>query len=110
MNVARHPGPLSDGGAGRALGLEAVADTPHGDDVGGFGRIQLDLLPQALDVGVESAAVTFGAIAPDLLHALLAGDDVPGLGYQKGQQVELLAGQVDGIAPDRGLPQGEIDA
>ena len=66
----------------------------------GLGRVELDLLAEPLDVGVQGAAVPLLAVPPDPLHALLAGDDVAGLRDEQGQQVELLAGQLD--APGRG--------
>jgi hypothetical protein len=72
--------------------------------------IQLDLLAQPLDVGVQGPAVPFGVAPPDAVHALDAGHHVPRLGHQQGQQVELLAGQLDGLAAHLGGAERHVDA
>src|SRR5664279_6260315 len=101
---------MGEGAPGGLLRLEAVADPSDGQDVLGIGGIGLDLLAEALDVGVEGAAVTSLAVAPDAVHALLSGHDVACLGDQQGEKVELLAGELDRSLADRGLPEREGDA
>ncbi len=89
---------MGESESGGLLRLEAVADPAHGHDVLGIGRLELDLLAQALHMGVEGAAVTAFAITPDPVHALATGHHVSRLGDEQRQEVELLAGQLDGPA------------
>ena len=61
---------------GICVGMQLLASrgVEHGI-TDGLGWIDLDLLTQALHVGVERAAVPLLVISPDSVHALAPGDD-----------------------------------
>ena len=72
-----------------AVRVDAEPHAPDGDDEMGLGRVGLELGPQAVDVGVEGAAVRQVAVGPQQVDELGAGADPAGRGEQDGQQVEL---------------------
>ena len=58
----------------------------------------LALFTDALDVNIYGAFVAMGIQAPDLIHQLTACEDLPLVGEQLEQQIELLFGQCDDLA------------
>src|SRR5919198_3416741 len=95
------------GESGRA---EAVAHVPHGLDVARAARFRLDLGAQVRDVAVEQTGAALGFVAPDACDELVAGQDPPGLGRQRGQQLELGPGQAHRATLDRHFAGAEVDA
>src|ERR1700740_301926 len=69
-------------GGGRswfAFGEKAVADSPHGEEVPGNGRIPLEALAQAQDEVIDRAGRGKYVVPPDTLEQILARDDLPGV-------------------------------
>ena len=59
-------------------------------------RVRVQLLTQALDVGVHRAVVARVLIAPDQGEQVVAGEHAAGGGGQREEQLDLLAGHVSG--------------
>src|SRR5918995_3065724 len=101
--------PRSDGEARSRLRRELVADAAHRHHQLGVLGVALDLLAQVRDVDVAGAHVAPELGLPQLLHDLLAGEDLARALRQQPQHLELRPGQVDGLAADRDQMAGEID-
>ena len=59
-------------------------------------RIDLDLAPQVLDVGVHCAVEGVAVVAVDGVEQLRPREDAPRLPHQRRQQRELRRGHLDG--------------
>src|SRR5699024_11371885 len=93
--------------SGRASG--AVPDAADGHDDAGVLRIVLDLRAQALDVHVDQAGVRAVAVSPHVAQQDVAGEDLPGLAGQLGEQVELQRRQGDQLVPATHLVPVDVD-
>ena len=71
----------------------------------GIGGVGLELGPQPVDVGVERPGVGQIGVRPQQVDQLVARAHPPGRVEEGGQEVELLAGQVDRV-PGRPPPRG----
>src|SRR5207342_2246762 len=69
-------------GSSRRLRLVSVADTPHGHDAPGHGRVGLEFLAQAADVHGDGRGVTEGP-APYLGEQLLPGERLARVPHQE---------------------------
>src|SRR6185312_15235071 len=97
-------------GASRVTRLrEAEADPTDGVDEARIGGVVAELLAQPADVRVERARGTEPVLVPDLLHERLTADDAAGTLHERGEEVELLAAQLD-LRPVEGhTPRREIE-
>src|SRR4029450_13354992 len=75
---------------GRDLGLEAIALTVDGQDVGGPLGVRLELLPEPQHVGVDRAGRGKALVAPDRVEESLASEDLAGALDEVAEQLELL--------------------
>src|SRR5438105_8894042 len=90
--------------------LVAVAEAPDRGDPGRGRGVLLDLGPEALDVDVEGLRVADVARPPHPVHQGVAGEDPAGVDQQQLEEVELLEGQLDGLAPHRHLVADGVEA
>src|ERR671914_2615555 len=98
-------------GSGPSSGIRGREAEPYAAnrrDVPRAGRFVLDLLPQPRDVDVEGLRRAEPVRIPDLVHDLLASDDLSGAGHQQLQEVELLGGELDRLAVSRDGARGRI--
>ena len=72
------------------VGVELVADAPHGGDIA---AALAQMAAQHLDVGVHGAVLAEVVVVPYLLQDLFAAEGDALVGGQEHQQVELLGGQ-----------------
>ena len=68
-----------------------------------------ELPAQLRDVDVDGARAARVAHAPDAVEQLVARDDDAGVLEQVREQVELLAGQLDGLARDADLARLRVE-
>jgi hypothetical protein len=85
------------------------ADAPNGDQVARSAGCLAELVPQPREVSVEGLVVTAVRLIPDLGQQFAARHHTAGPGGQVEKQVELFAGQVQGVAGQRDRPAGRID-
>ena len=100
---------LIDAGCQSRAGVEAVADPPDGGDQLGGRRVLLDVGPQPLDVDVEGLRVAEVVGAPDAVDQHVAGEQPAGVLHEQRQQLELLAAEVDLVAPDEHQVAVDVD-
>ena len=89
--------------ASRPDGL--VARAAHGADRVGTA----ELAAQLRDVDVDGARAARVAHPPDAVEQLVARDDDAGVLEQVGEEIELLAGQLDELAGDPDLARLRVD-
>src|ERR1700681_625202 len=77
------------------VGDEAVADPRNRVDVVRLFRVALDLLAQAVDVGVDRTRLDLDLVAPHFAQELAAAHHLAGLRGQQRQEVELGERQGD---------------
>src|SRR5438445_8216865 len=90
--------------------LEPVADAPDGGQQAGAGRVGLDLAAQALHVYVQCLGVAHVVGTPHLVEKGLPGENPSGVGHQRLEQLELLAGKGDLLASHGQLVAGDVEA
>src|SRR3954454_19006232 len=88
--------------AGR-FGVEAIADAEVGVDVGPARREALQLLAQLADEDVDRTVAVGHRVAPDPLVDLLALEHLAAFLGEQVEQLELAAGEVEGLVADEGL-------
>src|SRR3954471_12125774 len=93
----------------RRFGLEAVADPEVGMDVGPARRALLQLLAQLADEDVDRAVAVGHRVAPDPLVDLLPLKHLAALLGQQVEQLELAAGELEGLLADEGLEAVRAD-
>ena len=103
-------GSRASGGLGLVALGELVADAAHGQHQLGVLGVALDLLAQVGDVDVAGADVAAELRLPQLLHDLLAAEDLARVAGQQAQDLELRARQVDGLAAHGDQVAREVDA
>ncbi len=81
----------------------------HGVQVARRGGVVAELLSQPAHVHVERLGRAEPVLVPHAVHQLLARDDAPGVADQLGQQVELLARELQLLAVEAGPPGGDVD-
>ncbi len=104
----RAGGRIAAANARSVLG-EAIADPPHREDQLGVLRIALDLLAQVGDVDVAGPDVSAELGLPELLHDLLAREDLARVLGEQPQHLELRAGQVDRLPSDGDQVACQVD-
>src|SRR5258708_20288505 len=106
VGMTRPPATKAAGGLGvvrtgdsfiRRLG-EAVAHAEHSLDV-----VLSDLLPDVLDVGVDSALIRLERHASYRIEQLRAGEYPAWLPCHHGHDLEFTLGQVHALAPESGF-------
>src|SRR3954467_12604068 len=97
--------PRGEGGSADEL----VAGAVDGEDVLGFVRRSLDLLPGLRHEVVDGARGRRLFVTPALVEDLLAGDDLSGVGDEVAEQVELARGEVDALSGAMRLVRAEVD-
>src|SRR3569623_2844763 len=78
-----------------ALRHEQVALTALGTNIGGIGRVILDLLAQAIHPNVDAAVERIAFESPQLVHQPVARQRTVGMGDKDFQQLIFAAGQRD---------------
>src|SRR6185295_17977284 len=74
---------------------EAVPNAAHGEDVLRLLRVGLELLAQVADVDVYGARISVGRVAPHAREQHVARVDPPGIGRERGEDLELDVGRRD---------------
>ena len=77
-----------------------------GDEDGGLGRIALDLLTQAVDMGFQRMGIDAVLITPDGFQKVLAADGLTAVPGQMREHVGLTVGQGDACAVGGRAPLG----
>ena len=89
-------------------GVESVAGSSFGDDVGGIVGVDFYFAAQAVDVDVEP--VFLGVLeGPDAVEQEFGGDDAAGVSDEDVEQFGFCGGEGDGTAVYGGFPVGEVD-
>src|ERR1700694_587218 len=91
------------------VGDEAVADPRNRVDVVRLFGVALDLLAQAVDMGVDRARFDFDFVAPHFAEQLAAAHHLAGLRGQQRQEVELGQRQRDLFPLAPHLPAVHVD-
>src|SRR3954453_13098184 len=81
------------------LVAEAVAHSPHREDVLGLLGVALELLAQVPDVHVDGARVAIGRVSPDPGQQLVATEHPAGVPGEGAEDLELHEGQAHLLAP-----------
>lgn len=89
---------------------EQITFIAHGLNAERLQRVVVQLAAQAGDRHVDAAVHTVIAHAAQVLQQRLAIHDLPGVGRQFPQQIEIRGGQSDGFFAQRDLPVDRIDA
>src|SRR5699024_4955997 len=82
-----------------------VAEAPDGGDIGGVGRVVLDLDAKAADVHIHDFEFTVVIPAPDCRENILPGEGAAGVLHEELHDGILHLGELD---PAAGLVQGAI--
>ena len=90
--------------------VEPEAHPAHGHEVPWIGGVELDLGSKTPHVRVERPRIDEILVPPQLIDALLPGDNPTGLAHEQRQEVELLARDVYRPTVDADLPTGGIEA
>lgn len=98
---------LEQGSRGSAF--KTIARPAYGDDAGRAGRVGFDFLPQPADVNVHGAGAAGIAPAPDGFHQLVAGEDVPAVPGEIGEQFVFLGFEGQRDAAQGGFMAGDVD-
>src|SRR3989304_5938756 len=74
-----------------------------------MGRVSLDLPAEVRDVRVARARVADVGALPEVLHDLVAGEDLAGPLGEEAEQLELRGREADGLPVDRDRVAREVD-
>ena len=90
-------------------GSHPVAEAADGADEPGLGGVVAQLAPQVADVDVDQVLVADPLGPPDGVDELAAAERHPRSLRQRGQQVELGAGQRHRLTVDPDVPSDRVD-
>src|SRR6185503_13032083 len=98
------------GGSQLVGGGEPEAHAADGVDEAGVLRVVAELAAEARDVDVERLRRAEPVGVPDLVDEALARDDRAGVAHEEGEELELLAGEVDLLATHACRPSSGVHA
>jgi len=90
----------------RCVGVEFVADAPHGSNVA---AALAQMAPQHFDMGIHGAVLAKVVVVPHLLQDLFTAEGDALVGSKEHQQVELLGGQGHLLAGNAHRVAGRVD-
>ena len=73
---------------------ELVANSPNGQDHLRVFRVLFDLGSQTIDVGIDSAVITFIGVVPDFFEQVLTRENPPRVRCEEPQEVKLFGSKL----------------
>ena len=74
-----------------------------------LGGVGFDLAAEPLDVGVEGPRISQIGVVPEMVDALISGDDLARMAHEELQEVELFSGEIDDGRINPELSAAEVE-